>query len=285
MAYAVITSTDPSYLYTAKALCRGLTMYSNDCDIHLLHTEDMPLGWTVDLPARVHTHLISEFPEMAQVATDPIRGRPWQVRFARYVLAAQLCKAYDVVAIWDSDSFVVGEIMGMFEYVADTKIPALPRNPYGMPWSPNSKCDIVHATQPTFHCHGAFFPSNYDKLLYEVYLRGLHEPYGDMVALHRVLQQILTTEKDRIRALPNEDWVCSLFWQKPVRVVYYPEPVVYFGDEIITCVHGKWHLAEVRKKMVMTQVFSTEARIQAVKNVLRFDEVYQWFNQNKVDHE
>lgn len=278
MKYAVVTSTDPGYLYTAKALVKGLTMYGNECAIHLLYTDEMPAGWADDLPKQVHLHAISSLPEMEQIMSDASRGRPWQVRFARYVLASKLCDDYEVVAIWDSDSFVVGSLMPVFDWVANTRELAMPKNLYGTPTINKASPTIVRATQPTYHCHGAFFPSKYKPLLYEVYIRGLREPYGDMVALHRVLQNTLDT-KEFIRALPNERWVCSFYWQQPVRLEWVPDLAVYFGDTRVTCVHGKWHNAEVRNKEVMTQIFQPQARIQAVKNLLLFDLVYRWFNE------
>lgn len=206
--HAVIVSSDSGYLWYASSLINSLLLYGNEVDIHLTSCDNLPESFTKYFPAQVIYHGPQEYPP---VVPQSWMSRCWWAQFFRYLLASRLASQYKTVSVFDADSFVCDDINDILELTASSKHPVMIRNELGYGLDQKYLDNFNAAHTPSFHCHGAFFPSALGPMLAKVFEWGTQENYCDMSELYRTILREGIEPID-IVALPNRLWCQTDFY-------------------------------------------------------------------------
>lgn len=284
--YAVVTSTDKGYLYTATALINSLLAYDNHVMVYLIYTPDVPASYLETLPQAVIPVALAGLlmeQEAVAVASDPTRGLPWQVRFLRYYVAYKVIENHQAVAIFDSDSFVCANLEHVFRQAVAAQVPVMVENPVGQKLSPDMIPEhLTKANHPPFHCHAAFFVERHRELLRQTFLTGKAEPYGDMVTLFRTIlrQPVAELQAIDILPLPNLLWCGTKFNTEVMDCDGRDLPVIKIRNtgERVFSVHGRWHRPDICQQELNSPFRAEGSKVIGQANLELFKFCYKWYN-------
>lgn len=235
--YAIVMTSTDGLRECFTAAFNGLEMYSpGKIDVHLL-ASGIDEEWLKKLPSN---YTCIPWKDIKDPDQPKRKGSGWEVRFYRYKYVLEIQDDYDAVMILDADSFIVDDLVPLFEKAVAEQVMIAPKNLRGIDINKVTLGNVQGASSPSFHCTPFVFPPKlHPWLIPELYKWGYEEDNGDMATLFRTL---LRHDKHKEVVLtPNEQYVSTNWFFESVRVeMVNGLKELYNKDLRMSIVHGRW---------------------------------------------